>query len=117
MGKLLITGGAGFIGVNSAFHFSKKGWKVVILDNLSRPGANNNLQWITDQCKVEFVKADIRDSGAMVSAVQGSRPDVVLHLAGQVAADSSADITSCAYAAICAQLEPRAALGFAMGVR
>ena len=41
--KILITGGAGFIGSNTAFYFSKKGWKIYLIDNLSRKGSENNL--------------------------------------------------------------------------
>jgi len=41
--NILITGGAGFIGSNTARYFIKKGWQVSILDNLSRKGANANL--------------------------------------------------------------------------
>ena len=41
--KILITGGAGFIGSNTAFYFSKKGWKIYLIDNLSRKGSKNNL--------------------------------------------------------------------------
>ena len=36
--KLLITGGCGFIGTNVAIYFSSKGWKIVVVDNLSRGG-------------------------------------------------------------------------------
>ena len=38
MPSILITGGAGFIGVNTAVHFAERGWEVAILDNLSRRG-------------------------------------------------------------------------------
>ena len=42
----LITGGAGFIGCNSAEHFLKQGHHVTIFDNLSRPGSRLNLDWL-----------------------------------------------------------------------
>ena len=41
--KLLVTGGAGFIGSNTALYFSKHGWTIHIVDNLSRKGSKNNL--------------------------------------------------------------------------
>ena len=37
--SILITGGTGFIGSNTAEYFLKKGWKVTIFDNFSREGA------------------------------------------------------------------------------
>ena len=43
MKKILITGGAGFMGSNSALHFAKNGWKIYLIDNLSRKGAKDNL--------------------------------------------------------------------------
>ncbi|MBW1668517.1 MAG: NAD-dependent epimerase/dehydratase family protein [Deltaproteobacteria bacterium] len=42
MRKILITGGAGFIGCNAAAVFSKDGWEVTVFDNLSRKGADLN---------------------------------------------------------------------------
>jgi len=48
-GMTLITGGAGFIGSNYAARCIKRGDRVVLFDNLSRSGANTNLQWLRDQ--------------------------------------------------------------------
>jgi len=44
--KILITGGAGFLGTNLAEHMLKKGHKVMIYDNLSRPGSEINLNML-----------------------------------------------------------------------
>ena len=41
---ILITGGAGFIGVSSARCFAERGWRVTVLDNLLRRGTADNLQ-------------------------------------------------------------------------
>ena len=41
--RILITGGAGFVGVNAASHFATRGWKITLLDNFSRPGVERNL--------------------------------------------------------------------------
>src|SRR2546425_1060809 len=83
--KILITGGAGFIGVNSARYFADRGWDVSILDNLSRRGTEDNLRWLQDRVAVRFERADVRDSAAVERIVGAVRPDFLLHLAGQVA--------------------------------
>ena len=89
MRSILITGGAGFIGVNSARYFSSKGWQVTVVDNLSRRGTNENLTWLQAECAVHFERADIRDATAMDRVVGAVRPDVLLHLAAQVAVTTS----------------------------
>ena len=47
-GRVLITGGAGFIGVNLADRLLRAGHRVIILDNLSRQGVEGNLRWLKD---------------------------------------------------------------------
>jgi CDP-paratose 2-epimerase len=89
MNSILITGGAGFIGVNSARHFAARDWKVTILDNLSRRGADENLRWLQECAPVQFERADVRDHQAVAEIVKAARPDVLLHLAGQVAVTTS----------------------------
>ncbi|MGH1542064.1 MAG: GDP-mannose 4,6-dehydratase [Arenicella sp.] len=94
--KIVITGGAGFIGVNSAQYFSNQGWQVVIVDNLSRGGTDLNLQWLIAEGETQkypypviFEQLDIRDGQAIASLMQQQQPDVVLHLAAQVAVTTS----------------------------
>ena len=87
--SILITGGAGFIGVNSARHFASKGWQVTVVDNLSRRGTEDNLQWLQAQSPIAFERADIRDAAAMERIVGQVKPDVLLHLAAQVAVTTS----------------------------
>lgn len=89
MSSILITGGAGFIGVNSARYFASKGWTVTVVDNLSRRGTEDNLQWLQTQTPVRFERADIRDGMHVERIVASIRPDVVLHLAAQVAVTTS----------------------------
>jgi CDP-paratose 2-epimerase len=87
--KLLITGGAGFIGSNTADYYLSKGNEVTILDNLCRTGTKINLEWLFAHHKrVKFIKADvIRESDKLESAIKGK--DVIFHLAGQVAVTTS----------------------------
>ena len=87
--KILITGGAGFIGVNSANAFAKSGWRVCILDNLSRKGAQLNLDWLMERVEIEFKQVDIRNADEVSSVFKNYQPDVVLHLAAQVAVTTS----------------------------
>lgn len=87
--KILITGGAGFIGVNSAISFIRNGWQVIVLDNLSRKGAKLNLQWLKEQSDFIFEDIDIRDSDNVSNAIKKHQPDVLLHLAAQVAVTTS----------------------------
>ncbi len=87
--RLLVTGGAGFLGINAAAHFIARGWHVTLLDNLSRHGTERNLHWLvsTHPDRTTFVKQDIRDAGALAEHVKGQ--DAVLHLAAQVAVTTS----------------------------
>lgn len=88
--KVLILGGAGFIGVNTARFFLQKGWDVSIFDNGTRRGCEYNLEDLKIHGSFEFVQQDIRDSAAVQKYVsQHSNADLILHLAAQVAVTSS----------------------------
>lgn len=85
----LITGGAGFIGANLADRIAGEGGRVLVYDNLSRPGVERNLTWLKqrhgDRISVEV--ADIRDATRIEAAV--GRADRVFHMAAQVAVTTS----------------------------
>jgi CDP-paratose 2-epimerase len=87
--NLLITGGAGFLGVNAADHMVRAGWRVTVLDNLSRGGTERNLKWLkaAHPDVVAFVKEDVRNAEALAAHVAAA--DAVLHLAAQVAVTTS----------------------------
>ena len=53
---ILITGGAGFIGGCSARCFAEGGRRVMVLDNLSRRGTADNLQWLHKHADVGFAR-------------------------------------------------------------
>lgn len=89
MSQIVITGGAGFIGVNAARHFASRGWRVCLVDDLSRKGSPENLDWLRGEAAVDFEGADIRDAAALEAIVAARRPRAVLHLAGQVAVTTS----------------------------
>jgi CDP-paratose 2-epimerase len=87
--QLLITGGAGFLGVNAAIHMVRAGWRVTVLDNLSRAGTDRNLEWLMQHHgdAVSFIKEDVRNAQALAPHVK--QKDAVLHLAAQVAVTTS----------------------------
>lgn len=80
MTKILITGGAGYIGSVLFPLLLEHGYQVRILDSLMH-GGESLLPYFRNPC-FEFVKGDIRDADAVRSAVQGC--DVVIHLAAIV---------------------------------
>ena len=88
--KHLITGGAGFIGSNYVNHLLGRGEQVVIFDNLSRPGAKENLAWLEEtfgKRAVQLVTGDVADAGQLATSAREA--DVIVHLAGQVAVTTS----------------------------
>ena len=87
--KILITGGAGFIGSNAARYFAARNWSVTVLDNLSRAGTDNNLVWLRDGTSFDFEHADVRDQARVDRILAEHRYDAVLHLAAQVAVTTS----------------------------
>lgn len=90
MKKILITGGAGFIGSNIAKYYLDKKAKVIIIDNLSRKGSDLNLKWLKTQGNFEFIKLDIRNYKALENLFKKLKNiDVVFHQAAQVAVTTS----------------------------
>ena len=87
--RVLITGGAGFLGVNAALALISSGWHATVLDNLSRPGTERNLKWLITQhpARTTFIKEDVRNASALADHVKNQ--DAILHLAGQVAVTTS----------------------------
>jgi CDP-paratose 2-epimerase len=85
----LIFGGAGFIGANLADAILRDDGDVIVFDNLSRPGVERNLAWLTGRHgpRLHFVAGDVRDSQAVAAVVQEA--GAVFHLAAQVAVTSS----------------------------
>ncbi len=86
--SVLITGGAGFIGTNLANRLLEKGHNVAVYDNLSRPGVEQNLEWLVSRHKnIGVMVADVRDHLALEKAVEEASH--VFHLAAQVAVTTS----------------------------
>ncbi|WP_436869118.1 NAD-dependent epimerase/dehydratase family protein [Mammaliicoccus sciuri] len=78
--KVLITGGAGFIGSNTAEYFYDNGHDVYILDNLST-GKMENIPFISDD---HFLNIDIREYSKVESLIKEHQFDVIIHFAAVV---------------------------------
>jgi CDP-paratose 2-epimerase len=88
---VVVAGGAGFIGCNLADSFLQEGRDVVLIDNLSRHGVDQNLAWLKDRhgSRVSWAAADIRDQHAMRDIIRDA--GAVFHFAAQVAVTTSLD--------------------------
>jgi CDP-paratose 2-epimerase len=91
MTKILVTGGAGFIGANVVDRLASGGAEVVVLDNLSRPEVERNLSWLFQRhgARVRVVLDDVRRGAVVRQLLQGV--DGVFHFAAQVAVTASLD--------------------------
>jgi len=85
----LITGGAGFVGVNLARALAADGQQVTVYDDLTRPGVEHNVEGLIDEYgrQIDLVPGDLRDEQTLAGVVDGV--DAVFHLAGQTAVTTS----------------------------
>lgn len=86
--RLLVTGGAGFIGTNFVRYIYKvrPTWKIEVYDNLTYAGNKDNLKGL-DKSRVIFTKADICDEAAIERAVKNC--DAIVHFAAESHNDNS----------------------------
>lgn len=87
--KYLITGGCGFLGSNIARKILDMGDELFIFDNLSRYGSEKNLEWLKSKGSFKFFHGDIRNKEDISSVIREVSPNVIYHLAGQVAMTTS----------------------------
>jgi len=88
--KIVVTGGAGFIGSSAVARYLARGISVVVIDDLSRKNTDKNLEWLRGQGSFEFHQTDIRDAKAIDAILAKHRDaNAVLHLAAQVAVTTS----------------------------
>jgi len=87
--KLLITGGVGFIGTNTALYFAKnKQNQIAIVDDFSRPGVEVNASYLNKQiANMQIIKCDVSEVKKYISQLKNA--DAVIHLAGQTAVTKS----------------------------
>lgn len=93
MAKILVTGGAGYIGSHTCLELLNAGHNVIVLDNLSNSSAEslNRVQQLS-QKKLTFVEGDIRDSQLLDQVFQQHSIDAVIHFAGLKAVGESQQI-------------------------
>ena len=86
---VVITGGCGFIGCNLAHALCLRGQPVVLYDNLSRPGVEQNAEWLREDHGdlVQLEVADTRDAQTLARCVEQAA--AIFHFAAQVAVTSS----------------------------
>lgn len=89
--RYLITGGCGFLGTNLAEEVIERGEELCIFDNLSRFGSSDNLQWLKSKADFTFFHGDIRNTWDIERVIRYFQPDVIFHVAGQVAMTTSID--------------------------
>ena len=98
--KILITGGAGFVGANLSFHMKQQGHDVTVLDNLARRGSENNIPEFKEK-GIRFIHGDIRNPEDFYHL----KTDVILECSAQPSAidgygNPKYDITNNLYGAI-----------------
>lgn len=79
--KILVTGGAGFIGSNLVDELVKQDYDVVVVDNLST-GKEDNLKEVKE--KIKFYKIDITDDQKLSEVFEQEKPEAIFHLAAQI---------------------------------
>lgn len=89
--KVLITGGAGFIGSNLVRLMLHSGHEVLNVDKLTYAGNLNSLSDVADCERYHFAQVDITNAEAIRAEVRKFRPDAIMHLAAESHVDRSID--------------------------
>lgn len=86
--KILITGGVGFIGTNTAIYFSKKKYSITLVDNFSRSGVEKNASFLKKiYPKIKIIKSDVGQIKNYEKEILTT--DAIFHFAGQTAVTTS----------------------------
>lgn len=90
MSRVLVTGGAGYIGSHTVIELLQVGHEVVVLDNLCNSSAESlrRVELITGR-RPEFVEGDVRDAALLIRLFATTQIDVVMHFAGLKAVGES----------------------------
>jgi UDP-glucose 4-epimerase len=91
--KVLLTGGAGYIGSHTVIEFQQAGYEVVVYDNLCNASEESLRRVVEITGKpVEFIKGDIRDKKLLIDTFTRTKPKAVVHFAGLKAVGESVQI-------------------------
>ena len=88
--RVLVTGGAGYIGSHTCVELLESGHEVFVIDNLcnGHEAALERVRGITN-CELQFMNADIRDSSVLDNIFNTFKPEAVIHFAGLKAVSES----------------------------
>ncbi len=92
--RILVTGGAGFIGSRLVRQLRTAAQKIVVFDNLHPQVHGEHAAFPDDGGNVVCIKADIRDGDALKSAINNHAPTLVYHLAAETGTGQSYDLIS-----------------------
>lgn len=87
--KYIVTGGCGFLGSSISSKLVEKGNDVIVIDNLSRAGSKENYDWLKSKGSLNLLNDDITNWNNISRIIKDHQPDVIFHLAGQVAMTTS----------------------------
>ena len=89
--RLLVTGGAGFMGSNFVRYMAKKysDIKILVYDKLTYAGRIENLKEVLDKNKVSLIRADICDQEKLEETVKNFQPDIIVNFAAETHVDRS----------------------------
>jgi dTDP-glucose 4,6-dehydratase len=87
MGRLLVTGGAGFIGSEFVRQGVARGHEIAVIDKLSYAGDRERLK--NTEGKITFYEVDVTDRGSVADVFKRERPEIVVHWAAESHVDRS----------------------------
>ena len=89
--KIIVTGGAGFIGGNFVHYMLKKyeQYKIICLDKLTYAGNMETLEPVISHQNFKFIKADIADREAIYQIFEEEKPDIIVNFAAESHVDRS----------------------------
>ncbi len=91
MKKIMVTGGAGFIGANFVLHLMRTydQYEIVVFDKLTYAGNTDNLLDVSDEPGFTFIKGDICDPAAVADAIEQHGIDTIVNFAAETHVDRS----------------------------